>query len=45
MYKEAALGAVMALGAAFLYGKSHEAFHVMSGKGEMLPFADGFAGK
>lgn len=33
MYKEAALGAVMALGAAFLYGKSHEAFSGDVGKG------------
>jgi len=33
MYKEAALGAVMALGAAFLYGKRHEAFSGDVGKG------------
>lgn len=44
MYKEAALGAVMALGAAF-FQKPCADSSMMSGKGEMLPFADGFAGK
>mgnify|MGYP000876268997 CR=1 FL=1 len=45
MYKEAALGAVMALGAAFLYGKSHEAFSGDVGKGRNAAVYGRFCGK